>query len=114
MAVGFKKLHRWQHLIVGGLGFVGICATIAFQGWAERKIKIEEENRQAQSVALGLYVEAATIAEQLRDIERSLNSHEKSRLYFIAQRLPTKGYLCKSFASELAKKKVLARPSHNA
>jgi hypothetical protein len=52
-----RFVKKWQTPLSALVGFSGVVATLAYSGYKDRAIKLEEENRTARALAIGLYAE---------------------------------------------------------
>ncbi len=70
-------VRQFQTLIVGGLGFLGVMATLAFNAWLARRQHARTVSHEQTVVRVALRAELEAIAESYRDRIKSLDEPEQ-------------------------------------
>jgi hypothetical protein len=79
-------VRQFQTLIVGGVGFLGVMATLAFNGWLACRQHDRAVTHEQSTVRVALRAELEAIAEAYRDRIQSLEEQSPS----FCRRFPTR------------------------
>jgi len=68
---------QFQTLIVGGVGFIGVMATLAFNAWLARRQHDRAVSHEQTAVRVALHAELEALAEMYRDRIAMLGESEQ-------------------------------------